>query len=248
MKKALFTFGVSLLIAGGARAGAITMEDAGFQRLVTTLQNGVGNSLSTHFLNVGTKPNNKGWDIHAGFVFQMTGASAAALQAADFSVSVTEMTGTPLYNVDVYVNRVASTADFLFSDFENGTKVMDDFVTTSSTVGNYSLDSTGRAKLLTYLRANWVEGDYVFITLKSDQADMIMGEAVSAYYKFGGGTEWTAGATDAQLSVTDAYRDIPEPASIGLLMGLGSGLMLVRRSLWRRRKRDGMCRRSLGDI
>jgi hypothetical protein len=230
MKKALFTFGMSLLIAGGAQAGTITMEDAGFQRLFTTLQNGVGNRQATHFLNVGTKPNHKGWDVHAGFVFQMTGASAAGLQTADFSVSLTDFDGTPIYNVDVYVNRVAATADFLLSDFESGTKVMDDFVTTSSTVGNYSLDSRGRAKLLTYLRANWVEGDYVFITLKSDQADMIMGEAVSANYKFGGAAdEWTAGATDAQLSVTDAYRDIPEPASIGLLMGLGAGLMLVRR-------------------
>lgn len=101
-------------------------------------------------------------------------------------------------------------------------------MTTSDTTGNYSLDTAGEANLLSYLQSNWVEDDYLFISLKADTDDnnFIMGEDENDNYNFGGGTSWTAGATDAQLNVTA----IPEPATSGLL-GLGAlgGLLFRRR-------------------
>lgn len=220
----LLILAIFLFAAQSASADLIIIEDAAFSRLYSTAQNGVGNRMAVHALNVGTKSNQDGWDMHAGLVFQMTGASAADLLTADFSISVTGGQGTPVYNVDVYANRVASTADFLLSDFESGTKLIDDFVTTAdgTTAGNYSLDSTGQANLLNYFKNNWVENDYVFLTLKSDQADFIMGEDANANYIFGGGPNGEA--TDARLTLTS----VPEPTSTALF-GLGFGLSFLLR-------------------
>lgn len=216
-------------IAAQATASTITMGDANFARLFNTDQNGAGTAQATHVLNVGTKANSAGWDLHAGIAFQMTGPSAAELLTADFSVSYTGGQGTPIYNVDVYANRVASTSAFLISDFENGTKLMDDFVTTSDVgnFGNYSLDSTGQANLLTYLQSNWVAGEYLFITLKADtDPTFIMGEDANANYIFGGTTPlWTPEATDALLTVTA----IPEPSTLALAALGFLGLCTTRR-------------------
>ncbi|MDG1512759.1 MAG: PEP-CTERM sorting domain-containing protein [Mariniblastus sp.] len=224
----LLILAIFLFAAQSASADLIIIEDAAFSRLFSRAQNGVGTDSVVHVLNVGTKNNSNGWDMHAGLVFQMTGASAADLLNADFSISVTGGQGTPIYNVDVYANRVASTADFLVSDFEAGTKLMDDFVTTAdgTTAGNYSLDSTGQANLLNYFKNNWVENDYVFLTLKSDQADFIMGEDANANYIFGGHPNGEATDADARLTLTS----VPEPTSTALFgLGLGLNFLLRRR-------------------
>ena len=214
--------------ASAANAATIVLEDANYGRLIdsTNPRDGVGNTASLHNLVVGTKANGNGLDLHAGIVFQMTGASAADLLTADFSISLSGGQGTPIYNVDVYATRVSSTSALLASDYQDGTKIMDDFVTTAqeATFANYSLDSTGEANLLSYLQTNWVEDDFVIITLKSDQADMIMGEDSDANYNFGGATTYSAGALDAQLTVT-----VPEPSSTGLLGLGGLGLILRRK-------------------
>jgi len=195
-------------VAGSVQAVTITMDDANYGRLLdnSNPRDGVGDSTTLHNLVVGTKANSTGQAYHGGIVFQMTGITDGTLLTyADFSISLTGGQGTPIYNVDVYANRVASTDDLVASDFEVGTKLMDDFVTTSD-IGNfvnYSLDSTGQANLLTYLQNNWVEGDYVFITLKANtDPSFIMGEDADANYNFGGAPTWTAEAADAQLSVS----------------------------------------------
>ena len=165
----------SLIIAGilgtalAAQADIIIPDTAG-KRLVSFGQTGSGTSSADNGLNVGTKSNNAGWDLSAGFVFQMAGASAGGdLLSADFSVTTTGSQGVSLnYNVDVWVNRVSSSPAFELADFQNGTKIMDDFVTVNTSGINYSLDVTGQANLLSYLQTNWSENDYVFITLKMD--------------------------------------------------------------------------------
>ena len=208
------------------------ITDASFRRLYNSDQLGAGEFELLQALNVGTKANAKGWDLHAGYAFQMTRGGAESLLAADFSVSLTALKGTPLYHVDVYVNRVAPTADFLVSDFEKGTKLMDDFVTTKSAVvaTHYSLDSAGQANLLTYLQNNWVPGEYVFITLKANTDDalptpFVMGQDADANYIFGGGPAFSAEATDAQLTIT---RAVPEPSSLALL-DIGEALQVAGR-------------------
>lgn len=212
-----------LLGASTAHAATITIDDANTARIVDYTQNGSGDSATTHTMFVGTKDNSNGWDGAGGIAFQMTGASAADLTAADFSISVVSITGTPAYDVDVYVNRVSSSSAFLASDYENGIKIMDDFVTKTDGVGNYSLDTTGQTNLFNYLSTNWVEDDYVLITLKG--SSLPMGEDASHNINFGGSiTTWAPGGTDAQLTITA----VPEPSSTALL-GLGGLSLMLRR-------------------
>jgi len=224
----IITASICLLGTALASQAAVIIEDANYSRIYNTDQAGSGTSLQLHTLYVGTKANGAGLDGHAGIAFQMTGATAASLLSADFSISYTGGQGTPIYNVDVYANRVSSSSAFLISDFENGTKLMDDFVTTSDigSFGNYSLDAGGQANLLSYLQSNWVENDYVFITLKANtDPGFIMGEDANANYNFGGATTYSAGALDAQLTLTVAT---PEPSTLGLMM-MGAALLYSRR-------------------
>ena len=69
-----------------------------------------------------------------------------------------------------------------------------------------------------------MENDDVLLTLKSDQADFIMGEDANANYIFGGNTSGDATATDARLTLTS----VPEPTSTALF-GLGLSVLLRRR-------------------
>ena len=209
MKKWLGTIFMAAL-AIGAQAVTITMEDVNTSRLLdgpgSGNWDGQGDTTAVHILNVGTKATSTGYNVHSGIAFQMTGASAADLTSADFSISYTGKTGNPsAWNVDVYVfTRDASSSAFLASDYENGTKIMDNFVTTSSAIEVKSLDATGKANLLSYLQSNWVENEYVFITLKSDDSDFNIGADINNTYNFGGSiTTWTAEGSDAQLRVRE---------------------------------------------
>lgn len=208
--------------ASTANSATIVMDDASSSRITSNTQSGSGTNLAGSGTNyVGTKSNGAGIDGHAGFAFQMTGASASDLLSANFSVSYTGVqTAAPNYNVDVYVNRVSLSAAFEVADFQNGTKLMDDFVITSDSTGNYSLDTDGQTDLFNYLSTNWVEDSYLIITLKANtDPGFIMGEDANANYQFG-----SFGATDAQLTVTA----VPEPSSAALL-GLGGLALMLRR-------------------
>jgi len=210
-------FGISTAHA----ATVIAIDDTGGARLYDTSQSGSGNSLNTiAAINIGTKSNNAGWDMHGGFVFQMTGAANGYLEAADFSVSATGGQGQSAYNIDLYANRVSSSATFQNNDFENfDTLIMEDFWVVNDGLGNFSLDATGQANLLSYLQTNWVEDDYVFFTLKLDTApSFIAGEDADANTIFG-----SAPDNDSLLIIT-----VPEPSSTALL-GLGISSMLLRR-------------------
>ena len=212
-----------LLGSSAAHAATIAIDDANTARIVSDAQDGSGSSATTHTMFVGTKANGAGWDGAGGIAFQMTGASAADLTAANFSISVVSIQGTPAYNVDVYVNRVSPSSAFLATDYEVGTKIMDDFVTTSDGAGNYSLNGAGQTNLLNYLSTNWVEDDYVFITLKG--SSLIMGQDANHNINFGGSiTTWAPGGTDAQLTITA----VPEPSSAALI-GLGGVALILRR-------------------
>jgi hypothetical protein len=138
--------------------------------------------------------------LHAGIAFQMTGASAVDLLAADFSISLSGQSGAPDFNVDVYASRVSTDGTILASDYQASTLLMSDFVTTSSTSGTYSLDATGQSNLLAYLESNWVEDSYVFITLKTSPV-AISAATTTDSYNFGGATA-SGASDDAELHVT----------------------------------------------
>ena len=210
-------FGVSTAHA----ATILNIDDTLGARLFDASQSGSGGTPNTvQALNVGTKSNGGGWDMHAGFVFQMTGAPSGYLLGADFSVSATGGQGQSAYNIDLYANRVSSSATFQANDFEDfDSLIMEDFWVVNDGLGNYSLDATGQANLLSYLQTNWVEDDYVFFTLKLDTApNFIAGEDASANTIFGSATD-----NDSLLIIT-----VPEPSSTALL-GLGGLAFAVRR-------------------
>ena len=208
-----------------ASQGAVVIDDTAGARLYSLGQTGSGNGQSsTASLNIGTKSNNGGWDVHAGFSFQMTGASAGSqLLSADFSVSATGGQGQSAYNIDLYANRVSSSAAFNNSDFEVfDSLIMEDFWVVNDGLGNFSLDGIGQANLHSYLQDNWVEDDYVFFTLKLDTApSFASGDgAVDANTIFG-----SASDNDAQLTLTTAA---PEPSTLGLL-GIGGAILMASR-------------------
>lgn len=84
------------------------------------------------------------------------------------------------------------------------------------------LDSPAEMTLGTYLNTNWVEGNYVFITLKNTTYTTTENFRLLRYGNSSGG--WTASSSDAQLNITT----IPEP-SAALLGGLGLLALLRRR-------------------
>ena len=160
--------------------------------------------------------------VHSAFVFEMDGiGDPSSIDTANFSVSLTSKStaNLPTWNVDVYANRVSSSNAFENADYENGTLIMEDFVVTTDSPGSYTLDSTGQANLSTFLQNNWVDGSFVFFSLKSDpiQTALVTGDP---RYTFGGSS-----SSDAQLSVSTA---VPEP-SVLALAALGV-LLLYRRA------------------
>ena len=202
-------------------ATIISIDDTSGARLYDQQQNGSGSNVNlAQALNVGTKNNSAGYDMHAGFVFQMTGAANGYLEAADFSVSATGGQGQSIYNIDLYANRVSSSSTFQLNDFENfDSLIMEDFWVVNDGLGNFSLDALGQANLLSYLQNNWVEDDYVFFTLKLDTApNFIAGADLNQNTIFG-----SAPDNDSLLIIT-----VPEPSSTALL-GLGGLALMLRR-------------------
>jgi len=204
---------------------ALELEDANYARLLDTNStfDGVGNITADHLVQVGTKQSGAGHAVNGGYAFQMTGSSSIYLDAVDFSVSYDSKQLSPTWNVDVYATRVSSDSTFSASDYENGTLLMEDFVTTTSTFGSKSLDATGQANLFTYLQNNWVEDDYIFITLKADPVVLTNNDLNETYTFSSGAPTWEAGKSNALLIIS-----VPEPSSTALL-GLGLSSMLLRR-------------------
>jgi hypothetical protein len=210
-------FGVSTAHA----ATIISIDDTSGARLYDQQQDGSGSNVNLfQALNVGTKSNGAGYDMHAGFVFQMTGAADGYLEAADFSVSATGGQGQSIYNIDLYANRVSSSSTFNVSDYQVfDSLIMEDFWVVNDGLGNFSLDATGQSNLLSYLQTNWVEDDYVFFTLKLDTApSFIAGADANQNTIFG-----FPGDNDSLLTVA-----VPEPSSTALL-GLGGLALMLRR-------------------
>ena len=207
-------------------ATVIAINDSGGARIYDVAQAGSGTTIvqspSESALNVGTKSNGAGWDMHAGFVFQMSGAANGYIEAADFSVSATGGQGQSAYNIDLYVNRTSSSSTFNTSDYQVFDQlIMEDFWVVNDGLGNFSLDATGQANLLSWLQSNWVEDDYVFFTLKADvdtAPSFIMGEDLNANTIFGSVLN-----NDSLLTIT-----VPEPSSTALL-GLGGLALALRR-------------------
>ncbi len=139
----------------------------------------------------------------------MTGfPDPATITNANFSVALLEKQNSPTFNVDAHVIRTSSDSEILPSDYETTAQLlMSDFTTNATPTGNILLNTSGQSELTTWLQNNWVEGGFLFIGLKSnplkldDPGDM---PSQNIYYRYGPNTQgWTAGKTDAQLTIGD---------------------------------------------
>lgn len=165
--------------------------------------NGQGNTLQyNQGLNVGTLSYGPG--THAAIAFQMNGATAAEVLGGDFSISYNSKSGTPNFNVDLYYSRVSATGELLASDYQAANLVMKDFITTSSTPGNHSLDGLGRENLSFYIKNQWEEGSYMILTLKTSPVASTLATA-SDFYSFG------AAKSDGTSDNAQLHVKIPAP-------------------------------------
>ena len=224
MKKIIGGLSACLLMAGVSQAEIITtnITETADTRINDTDNDGAGNSIkptidNNRLIGYYYKDNGEGavdttLNMTLVYAFLMTGVTdPSQITAADFSVTQSAVGSD--FDINASIIRTSDTADFEYSDYQTiGTSLMEDF-SSNDVVGSKSLDTTGQSSLVTYLQNNWVEGQYVFISLQSDP--LTLTGTASDYAKFN---------ADGVLSV----MTIPESATIGML-GLGAFLLMAIR-------------------
>ena len=114
-----------------------------------------------------------GVNVHSAIVFQLTGVTdpsqitTANLRALQ-NFGKTQFSSTT-FNVTANIARSSSNSDFLVSDHQTSALQLSANFNGNNSVGAVSLNAEGQAALGSWLRANYVEGEYVFISLQSDR-------------------------------------------------------------------------------
>ena len=125
-----------------------------------------------------TKPSfvghyHNGVNVHSAIVFQLTGVKDPS-QITTANLSALQSFGktkfnSATFNVTANIVRSSSNSDFLVSDHQTSALQLSANFNGNSSVGSVSLDAEGQAALGSWLRANYVEGEFVFISLQSDR-------------------------------------------------------------------------------
>jgi hypothetical protein len=117
------------------------------------------------------------------------------------------MTGTVgSFSFSTVAHVIRSSADptILASDYETSAQpLMSDFSESSDDVGTVSLDAAGQSILGSWLRNNWVDGEYVFIGIQTNPL-ILPDNSTTRVYRYGSNAPtngWTAGSTDARLGI-----------------------------------------------
>ena len=169
------------------------------------------------------------------FAMKLTGYdSGADIASVDsFSITASNMTvpvGAAAFNANLYVwtgspgnPSIFSTGNVTMADWQwpnliegKGTLLQASFIPQGSSPGTFSLDSGGKAALLSYLQSNYVTNNYVIFTMR--MSELNTGSEgllrLGAYDQISGALQTTA---------------IPEPSSYGLAIGGITILLLGRR-------------------
>ena len=183
---------------------------------------GLGDSASDTSVLAGFQNRSTAGTITPVWAFSMLDAGArAAVTSATFSVDVTGFPGATAFNLDLHVVRVASSADFLASDFETSDSlILEDFWTTTSGSSSNGL-GTFSADMTSYLQApGWTSSDFLILGLKTDSLTLSGTEIKWVSFS----TFVEGGPTGATLTV------VPEPGTYALLGGLlALGHVMLRR-------------------
>jgi len=153
---------LSLLCTGALALGLCTSAQAATYRA-----NGHAND--GYVTETGT---NNGQPLHTGTfagitIFQLpTLGSGEQISAVDLKLGFYYKNGTPDFNVDIYALRTSDSASYSTDDWYEGandtsdaTKIMDDFVESTDSVGDYTLSTTAQAAF-----ATWLQGHYTGTT------------------------------------------------------------------------------------
>ena len=169
------------------------------------------------------------------FAMKLTGYdSGADIASVDsFSITASNMTvpvGAAAFNANLYVwtgspgnPSIFSTGNVTLADWQwpnliegKGTLLQASFIPQGSSPGTFSLNSGGKAALLSYLQSNYVTNNYVIFTMR--MSELNTGSEgllrLGAYDQISGALQTTA---------------IPEPSSYGLAIGGITILLLGRR-------------------
>ena len=169
------------------------------------------------------------------FAMKLTGYdSGADIASVDsFSITASNMTvpvGAAAFNANLYVwtgspgnPSIFSTGNVTLADWQwpstigtSGTLLQSSFIPQGSSPGTFSLNSGGKAALLSYLQSNYVTNNYVIFTMR--MSELNTGSEgllrLGAYDQISGSLQTTA---------------IPEPSSYGLAIGGITILLLGRR-------------------
>jgi hypothetical protein len=169
------------------------------------------------------------------FAMKLTGYdSGADIASVDsFSITAPNMTvpvGDGAFNANLYVwtgspgnPTIFSTGNVTTADWQwpntigtSGTLLQSSFIPQGSSAGTFSLDSGGKAALLSYLQNYYATDDYVIFTMRMSALDTGSEGLLrlGAYNQITGSLQTTA---------------VPEPSTYALVLGGIATLMLIRR-------------------
>ncbi|HLL90771.1 MAG TPA: PEP-CTERM sorting domain-containing protein [Tepidisphaeraceae bacterium] len=207
-------------------------------------QNGVLGVVNGGEARVGqsTETNDANNGRNGVFVFQLPSLGSQETTFTDATLSLrlvgTAAAGNGNYTLDLYGLGRRATADVLGTDYYEGntedatdaTRLVDNFITPSTTTGTRSASV---AALSAYLTAQYADGagagQYVFFRLNPDSAtvpDQTPGADLRLGYQIATADNATVGNRPV-LTYTADTTPVPEPTSLALL-SLG-GLAMVRR-------------------
>jgi hypothetical protein len=169
------------------------------------------------------------------FAMKLTGYdSGADIASVDsFSITAPNMTvpvGDGAFNANLYVwtgspgnPTIFSTGNVTTADWQwpntigtSGTLLQSSFIPQGSSAGTFSLDSGGKAALLSYLQNYYATDDYVIFTMRMSALNTGSEGLLrlGAYNQITGSLQTTA---------------VPEPSTYALVLGGIATLMLIRR-------------------
>jgi len=222
-----------ILLAGSAQAEVITQANRSRvqdNHAIGGSGDGVGDAVAAYghfgYRDHGSVAS-QNFQAHNVFAFLMTGistADAGLITAADFSVVVASTQGTPNWNTEVHAVRTAATSTILASDYQTSAATIASNFGDGNGVSNRLFDQSGvgddgvntlasadQANLVTYLQNNWVENDYVFISMQ---------ESIT-----GGENEWY----NMDQAQPTTLTVVPEPSSLVLLLVAAGSFLVFRR-------------------
>lgn len=179
MKMMMGALSVCLVMGMGAAAGSVNVA---VERIADMKANGSGDRvIKTVDANRILGYHSKAGNMQLVYVLKMTGAAdASKIAAANFNV--TQVSTAAGFMVDAKVIRTSANAKVLATDYQTKAVMLMDNFSDNSAKGAKTLDAAGQSALVTYLKANWIEGGYLFLGLQTDPMTIVSTKNIFAKF------------------------------------------------------------------